>query len=108
MVPRSLAKTSPRTRAARARSLATRTTRPPTRHEPTPHSRTATPDLVHQDRQRDHRARVAHERGPLADPEPQEASVSQERLAGGIHSPPRQRDPSSGLGRTSYLVAGAT
>ena len=67
--------------------------------ERTAHGRGAARDLYHQDHERDHGDRVAHERGPLADPEPQKARVPKKRVVGGVHPPPRQRDPSPGSGR---------
>ena len=45
--------------------------------ERTANGRGATRDLDYQDHERDHGDRVAHERGSLADPEPQKASVAQ-------------------------------
>ena len=44
--------------------------------ERTANGRGATRDLDYQDHERDHGDRVAHERGSLADPEPQKASVA--------------------------------
>ena len=60
------------------------------------HGRGAARDLYYQDHERDHGDSIAHERGPLADPEPQKASSSRES---------RWWSPSPILGNETHRLA---
>ena len=76
--------------------------------ERTAHGRGAARDLYYQDHERDHGDSVAHERGPLADPEPQKARVPKKRVVGGVHPLSSATRPIAWLRSNVLLAAGAT